>query len=385
MSPRLPETTGTHRTSQGARLLTHGCLALLLALCPPALAETRLNSPFTRIPVMPKDQKKPDKKLKGCDTPPKAIVTLATSSMYDQKDPTRSKKDPEALKRYEAAITPVRDYAQLVTRQANRYVRSGAIKTADAQCTLEWLYAWASKGGLTDLQTPQAVFNMGQLLGGFAMAYLQVRDNPYLAPEKKAVVEKWMQGIARTIQASVMADYVAGRNSARANHRYWSGFGVGATGVVANDMDLFQWGIESARIGLKEIQPDGSMPLEMRRASRARDYHIFAVSPLVMMAELGLANGVNLYEERDGALHRLVNRVLLAYRDPSFFEKATGKRQQPYPEGDDGIPSSRLGWLEPYHLRFPSERTAKILKEKRPVMSTALGGNITDIYTGTNN
>ncbi|MBY0354627.1 MAG: alginate lyase family protein, partial [Rickettsiales bacterium] len=184
------------------------------------------------------------------------------------------------------------------------------------------------------------------------------------------------------IRDNINKDIAQAKNSTFANHRYWLGFGVGAAGVATNNDAFFQWGIESARVGLREVQPDGSLPREMNRASRARDYHIFAVAPLVMMAELGMANGINLYDETDGALHKLVKRILASDRDTSFYERRTGKKQIPYPDGNDGIPSSRLGWLEPYYARFPSQEALSILKNKRSVSSTALGGNMTLIYTG---
>lgn len=361
------------------RQLTCGLISAVLIMIAPSLYAETLQSPFA-IPVAPKGQKKAGTLRDRCDPAPAPVRTLATTSMYDQRDPTRSKKDSDANKRYQAMIQPVRDYAKDVSKFANNYVRSGAKKTAFAECTLDWLATWAKAHGLTDLRTPQAVFNVGQLVGGFAMAYLQVRDNPHLDVRQKQLVEQWLKGIALQVRDNVRADEARGKNSARANHRYWSGYGVGVVGVATGQRDLFDWGINSARIGLSEIEPDGTLPRELRRASRARDYHVFSVAPLVMMAELGLANGVNLYAEQDGSLHRLVKRILDSNKDARYFEKLTGYKQQPYPDGDDGIPSTRLAWLEPYHARFPSQRTAAMLKEKRPVMSTALGGNLTDIY-----
>jgi poly(beta-D-mannuronate) lyase len=361
--------------------LACGLLSAVMLVTAPPLHAQALRSPFA-IPAAPKGQKKAGEGRDRCEAPPAPIRTLATTSMYDPSDPTHSKKDPKANARYQAAIQPVRDYAKDVTKFANNYVRSGAQKTAFAECTLDWLATWAQAGGLTDLRTPQAIFNMGQLVGGFAMAYLQVRDNPYLDPAKKQVVEQWMQNIALQMRDSVRADEVRGKNSSRANHRYWSGYGVGMVGVAVGNRNLLEWGLNSARIGLSEIQPDGTLPRELRRASRSRDYHIFSVAPLVMLAEVGLTNGVNLYAEQGGSLHRLVKRILDSNKDASYFERLTGYKQQPYPDSDDGIPSSRLGWLEPYAARFPSEESKAILRAKRPVSSTALGGNMTLLYTG---
>jgi len=43
--------------------------------------------------------------------------------------------------------------------------------------------------------------------------------------------------------------------------------------------------------GIDEIAADGTLPLEMGRGQRALHYHLFALAPLVTMAELAAANG----------------------------------------------------------------------------------------------
>lgn len=363
-----------------ARLALTGCLMLSLAIAPySAEAYTPLRSPFS-VPYMPKGQKKPSEG--NCETPPAPMMTLATQSMYKQNDPTRSHKDPKAYERYKKMIEPLREYGRQVARSANKYVRSGAMRSNDAICTVDWLYSWAAEDALSDLKTPQAYFNLSQIVSGFAFAYMEVRDNPYLSKDKKTIVEQWLGR-----QGNRMRDHMAGleakgMNSAYNNHRYWIGLGVGAAGVAAGDPGLLQWGLDSARLGLKEIQPDGTLPREVKRASRARDYHIFAVAPLVMLAELGRANGADLYHEQGDSLQRLVKRILLSYDDSSYFDKLTGREQVEFPDGEDSIPNTRLGWLEPYHKLFPSEESEDILDDKRPVASTALGGNMTLLYTG---
>ncbi|MBY0355048.1 MAG: hypothetical protein K2Q12_04875, partial [Rickettsiales bacterium] len=156
----------------------------------PLYASTVLASPF-HIPAAPKGQKKPPAELQ-CEKPPKPMRSIATNSMYVPGDPTHSKRDPKAYAVYQAAIAPVREYAKKATKLANKYVRSGALKSRDAVCAQDWLYGWAQANALTDMQTPQAIFNMGQLLAGFSMAYLEIRENPYLDNEKKQAIERWL-------------------------------------------------------------------------------------------------------------------------------------------------------------------------------------------------
>jgi poly(beta-D-mannuronate) lyase len=44
-----------------------------------------------------------------------------------------------------------------------------------------------------------------------------------------------------------------------------------------------------------EIQASGVLMREMARAGMALHYHLYALAPLIMIAELGEANGMDLY------------------------------------------------------------------------------------------
>jgi poly(beta-D-mannuronate) lyase len=170
---------------------------------------------------------------------------------------------------------------------------------------------------------------------------------------------------------------VSGKN----NHRYWAGLSATAAGIATGDKQLTDWGIDSARIGLAQITPDGTLPLEVSRGKRARDYHIFAAQPLVATAELARGQGVDLYAENGGALTKLVNRVVDSLDDPSFFEKASGAKQERYPGGDT-VPANRIAWLEIHQSRFPSPMAEAVLEEKRPVASSGIGGDMTLLFHG---
>ncbi|HEY0797595.1 MAG TPA: alginate lyase family protein, partial [Candidatus Baltobacteraceae bacterium] len=79
---------------------------------------------------------------------------------------------------------------------------------------------------------------------------------------------------------------------------------------AANDGDLWEWGIAKFAIAAEQITQEGILRLEMERAARALHYHLFALTPLIFLAELGAASGEDLYGAHDGALHRLVNRCV---------------------------------------------------------------------------
>jgi poly(beta-D-mannuronate) lyase len=74
-----------------------------------------------------------------------------------------------------------------------------------------------------------------------------------------------------------------------------------------------------------------------------------------------------------------VNRVVDSLDDPSFFEKAAGVKQEPYP-GDGSVPSHRIAWLEIHETRHPSPKAEAMLSPKRPVASSGIGGNTTLLF-----
>jgi poly(beta-D-mannuronate) lyase len=327
------------------------------------------------VPAPTKDNVQAKPKYE-CDAPDAPVITLDTQSKYRQDDARRATIDEEAEEAYSEAVEPLRAYGKTLVRIANAYVKSNPKNTAAAACALTWLDHWASAKAMTDLRSKQAHFNLGQALGGFALAYLQIRNAPGLADEQKKRVESWLKVLGRQImEAKDTGKGVSGRN----NHRYWAGLSATAAGIASGDRRLTDWGIDSARIGLAQVTPEGALPLEINRGKRARDYHIFAAEPLVATAELARSRGIDLYAEHGGALSRLVNRVVESLDDPAFFEKATGIGQEPYP-GDGTVPPHRIAWLEIYQSRHPSPKAAAMLASKRPVASSGIGGNTTLLF-----
>ena len=81
-----------------------------------------------------------------------------------------------------------------------------------------------------------------------------------------------------------------------------------------------------------------------------------------------IKRGEDWYERRDGALHRLANRVLDGLRDPSWFATQTGK-EQVLPSGRD------LAWIAFYARRFP-DRFAGRVPDGAIFQSPRLGGDL---------
>ena len=315
------------------------------------------------------------------DGSPKPVVSLAVKSRYDQSDKTKSTIDEDAEEAYQEGMKPIRDFLSDVSRSATRYTESGGSKTAEAACALAWMADWARADALSDLDTRQAVLSTTRIMAGLSLAYAQVRPAPVGTPDDRAAIEAWLQGFAETVKTHFSADGTDERTSDRQNHRYWAGFAVAAIGVVTGDRADLEWGVKSYEIGACQIEPNGVLPLELARGKRARDYHIHATGPLVMIAELAAANGIDAYGACDGALHKLIKFDLDMIRDPSEIEDLSGDEQLKLPTRDGAIRGDRIAWLAPYLKRFPERKAvAEGIALPERMTSSNLGGNLRTLF-----
>jgi poly(beta-D-mannuronate) lyase len=108
----------------------------------------------------------------------------------------------------------------------------------------------------------------------------------------------------------------------------------------------------------------------MDRGQMALHYHLYALAPLIMLAEMGEANRIDLYAENNGALHRLVKLCEAGLEDPTILEKRTGVTQVvtlPYGGSD-------IGWAVPYVRRFPDANLSALIAKAPWVRYTTWGG-----------
>ena len=301
----------------------------------------------------------------ACPTAAALPTSIATADYYS--DTAHSIVDPVRLHAYEQATKIWHEAAQTVDQMADNYRAGG--NAAMAVCTATWLDSFAKTGVLTgSMTTNQSTYVQGWMLGSFAIAWLKVRTAEAIPAGERAQIGAWLADVA-TLNRHYYDDRGAKSTDARNNHRYWAGMAVMAAGIGANRKDLFDWGVDSFRIGAAQITSDGTLPLEMTRRARALHYHLFAAAPLVTMAELASANGIDLYREDDSALVRLVRKAVAGINDPVFFAQRAGIAQEPIKlDADD------LAWAVPFERRFP-DPSLQALLAKLPTRSMLyLGG-----------
>jgi poly(beta-D-mannuronate) lyase len=287
---------------------------------------------------------------------------LTTSGFYSDKH--SSIIDPVKWKAYVASAGPIKQLGQQVVDAADAYRTTGS--RAAAECAIAHMEAAAKDGVITGkMSSNQAYYVQGWVIGAVAIAYLKVRDSGLIRPDQAHLILPW---IVKVVQQTM--DYYD-HGHQKNNHLYWAGVEVAAAGIAANNRKLFDWGIDSYHDGVAQIEPDGTMPLEMRRGRRALHYHLFALSPLVYLAEFGEDNGLRLYAERNYAIRKLAKRSTNGLVGNSFFVKATGIPQ----DLPDGPPAAeQISWAKIYVARFPSPVIEKLLAHAKSLSYMYLGG-----------
>lgn len=241
----------------------------------------------------------------ACEAPPPARIDIDANSYYS--DAHHSVIDPALRARNIANTKPIEDFLAHVAKDANA--------RGDAACALVWLASWGEqKAMLGKLSSEQAYYVRKWTLGGLALNYARVRQQA--TPEQRAVIEGWFRALADATMAHADA-----HQGTRNNHYYWEGLAVTAVGGVTGDARYLDWGRKVFAHAMGQVAADGSLPAEMERAGKALHYHVFAATPLVMMASI-----LNLYDAR---LDRLVAFTVAAAADPSGLTRATGVTQEP--------------------------------------------------------
>ncbi|MDQ2083336.1 alginate lyase family protein [Xanthobacteraceae bacterium Astr-EGSB] len=306
----------------------------------------------------------------SCAAVPAPVRDIAAEPFYS--DRAGSVVDPARYAARERIVKPLEDYLRGVVKMTDRWIESNPPRPETARCALDWLDGWARADAMLGQVTPQGGYERKWTLGGLALAYLNIREAPGLDAAAKARVEAWFARLAAEVRRYYDRPPGRGVTDKLNNHRYWAALAVAASAVATGDRAGLDWAIEAYRVGIGQVDADGMLPLELARAGKALHYHAFSVTPLVMVAEIGAANGIDLYGERGGALGRLVANVVGGLSDPSPFERRTDTKQ-----GFVGSLSGwHVAWAEIWYARRRDAAVVPLLRTYRPLRNNWLGGNM---------
>ena len=290
----------------------------------------------------------------SCPTPPRFAKTLDANPYYT--DAHASVIDPKKLAAFQEASAASTHLGQYAGLAADTYLSKGSRNAA--LCVYSLLAAAAKAEAWTGKMPDfQDVYLQNWELSGVSLSYLKVRQSKVGTPEQDAAIQRWFRMLSGRVREYF--DVQIGRPGSDGwnNHLYWAGLSIAAAGIADNDTEEFNWGIAAYHRGLAAILPDGSLAAEMNRGQMALHYHLYAVGPLIILAELGVANGINLYAEDNGAIHRLVKFCVAGLEDPTLLEKRIGVPQV-VPKPLAGL---EIGWAVPYVHRFPDQQISSLI------------------------
>jgi poly(beta-D-mannuronate) lyase len=340
-------------------------LAVLAAAVPAfAAAPTPpLRSPWDGKPVAI------TKAAYSCPAIAHIAADLVTDGFYRLDDPTHSIIDPVRQEAYRKSSDGVKAVGMAIVKASDDYRSTGSRNAA--QCAMTQILTLAQEHSLAGkMSSNQAYYVQGWVVGAVAIAYLKIRESGIATPLDTETIAKWMQSVGEQTKNYYETHKRVGHGDSENNHLYWAGVELAAIGVAADDRKDFNWAMGTYDNGVDQIQPDGALPLEMARGARALHYHLYALAPLVLLAEFGEANRLDLYAHANGAIHRLVNFSVAGLKDPTPFATATGVQQ----EVPKTISGDQIGWAPPYAQRFPNPALEQMIEAAPSLSVYYLGG-----------
>ncbi|MCX2721339.1 alginate lyase family protein [Roseibium salinum] len=316
----------------------------------------------------------------ACFEVPEPIVSLSYGSRYTDDSKDRSDIDKEADAAVDAALEPIDDLIVDLAKGANTAVEENDADAAN--CVVDAIAQWADANAMSELETMNAQLSSPARVGGFALAYLQaapVATN--LDEDRRQTIEDWLsERMEESAQWFDSSD--APPKASRNNLRAWAGLAAAAVSEITGDEELRTWAADTVRLVACQADEDGALPLEMGRGPRALHYQLHATAPLVTAAALLMEEGENVFENCDGAIHRIVKFVPRAFDEPELANEKAGEPQL-YFTSDDELKSYELAWAEVYLSRFDAPALEKFVSEFRPLANSKLGGSQSTLWQRT--
>ncbi|MGA2907279.1 MAG: alginate lyase family protein [Terracidiphilus sp.] len=273
------------------------------------------------------------------------------------------------------ATAPYRKLGDAVSDGASRYVVTGDSK--EAVCVANLLAKWAAANSLLDYsyqESSQAWYQVEWTLSSISLSWSVVQTDPAIPPAQRAAIVAWMHKVTEFMFDQ---DPHPGDSAHENNHAYWRALCATSVGILTSDDKLYRRGLSQYFRAIGQINPDGSLPLEMARHENALHYQSFALAPLVMIAELarrqGPGRGTDLYSLRVNGhtIDDAVDFLVRASADPGLVKKYASEPQTFSLSSKEKPPA----WTEFWAARHPGKPWTDILT--KPLVDSTIGGNTT--------
>lgn len=298
-----------------------------------------------------------------CRPVPPPVARLGGISYY--VDPRHSVADPALRRSNEDMQKPVLVFVDGVARMSDAWRHSR--DASSARCAALWLDSWARADAFRETENAAGGYRRSWYLAGLATAWLKLRDAPGIDADERQRITGWLAGQGRLVTEFYTAP--ERQRDLLNNHGDWAALAVALAAIGAGDEALFDWADQRYRLNLTQVTPQGALPLELARGQRALHYHLFALTPLMLMARVEQANARS-YDKQ--ALARLERFTRAALERPSLIERQIGVTQDV--PGQHGDPSEFV-WavLGP---EKKGERLSALLASRSPLFDLRAGGDV---------
>lgn len=269
------------------------------------------------------------------------------------------------------ATAPYRRLQDVVSNGASRYVATG--DPSQAVCIANLLAQWAAANSLLDYsfqESSQAWYQVEWTLSSISLAWSVVQTDPAIPSAQRAAILSW---IHKVTQYMFGEDPHPGDDAHENNHAYWRALCATSVGILTSDNKLYRRGLAQYVRAIGQINPDGSFPLEMARHENALHYQSFALTPLVMIAELAARQGIDLYGLRVNGhtISDAVDFLVRASANLSLVKKYASEPQTFSLFSGEKPPA----WTEFWAARHPGKPWTDVLTA--PLVDSTIGGNAT--------
>ena len=342
-----------------------------------AMGEAAYKAPFD-VPAPTSSSSATSSRAGSCPAVGQPLVSLAVNTRY-APGKTADKVSDEAEAEYKEAMAPVISFMASTSNQANRYIRSNGAALDGANCARDALAVWANANALTQVSGTAGWFKQSTLLSGLSLIYLQIRDAPTDAAgrAKNRQIEQWL-GRLGAMLLQFRRTGVQG-SPVHNNHLYWAGLALGASGAAIGNREFFDFGMSALKEGACSITPQGFLPMELKRGRASLHYHVYALQPLMLLAELAERNHQPGLALCGGAIDRLAKTVLAGADHPQIFEEAAGAPQNSVLGDGAALPKTLWGWLAIYarHTSLPQTWRQRLANSPRLAAAETGGDEIT--------
>lgn len=265
-------------------------------------------------------------RVRACPDSVAAPRDLLVEGFYRRDDPTHSHIDPDRLVAYNQTLKPIRAFESAISLMADHALRTPTHNAAPSDCIVSLLDSWASTRALLGTMSSQGAYERKWSAITYALAFAEslpaTRDG-----QAAGRIAAWLRAIGDRVALYYMQPPGGAMSDRANNHAYWAALSAVATGLAAQDADLFDWGMARFTSALGDIDADGFLALELARAGKALPYHRFSLEPRLLLAHIARANHVAIPSTGEAALRRLAHRVRLGLDDPRAFAERSARTQ----------------------------------------------------------